>query len=266
MVLCIYSKAILLLYKERDMKINQAQVGIIFMPDKEIVFTIGGSLKKLQEKYKGNVQLLNNIPEFASPDTPRIIYGSSNFLINVSLMRLDIVINLPIHIASSYDKVLVYVNSIIYDIATIVVDDNVKYDWTGLILTIEYPKSGEKNKSSLTYSAPVFDRIVKIDRNEKQLASFGLQYGFLEDSYYINYNIGGYEKINIQMPSLPISIQQLSNPNTEIIESGISITIDINNRPHTTKKKYFEDFTDIAKMAEKKLKSVIADTNLSGLL
>jgi hypothetical protein len=243
------------------MRIAQLQIAVIFHLDNQIVLTIGNSLKKMQEIFKGNVQVLNNLPDFAPPDAPRIIYNCPNFLINISLMRFDIVINIPMHISSSIEKAFEYMDSFIYKINEMLIEKNVSYEWAGFVGTLEYLKS-RNNQNSLGFLGPVFDKLITINRNNQNLASFNLQYGFLDEPFYINYNINGYEKININIPNLMSLPSGASTVNPEIVESGIAITLDINNKPQKNKMQFKDDFKSISLKVKSKIGPVLQDTQL----
>jgi hypothetical protein len=244
------------------MRIAQVQVAVIFTLDNDIVLTIGSSLKNIQERYKGNIQILNNIPEFSPPNAPRVVFSCPGFIINVSLLRFDIMITPPQHISSDAGKVFNYIQSFISNINEILIKKNVKYEWTGFVFTIENPKSGNVKQSSLEYFGPIFDKLINIKRNEKKLASFSFQYGFVETSFFVNYSINGYEKLNIAFPNVIQTPQSLSSMTPEIIESGIAVTLDINNRPQQLKKSFMVDFTSILDQSMSYYKTLLEDTGL----
>jgi hypothetical protein len=248
------------------MRISQAQIAIIFTHDKDIVFTIADSLKKLQARYKGNIQMLNNIPDFTPPNAPRIVFTCPNFALNVALMRFDIFINPPEHICSDSENVLAYLQSLISSIDELLIVNRVKYEWSGLVLTVEIPKSTKSNIRAIQFLNPVFDQLTNIKRNGKELASFSFQYGILEDSYFVNYTINGYEKLDIPVQNLIQIPPDLKAINPEISESGIAITLDINNQPLKVKKSFNEDIAAIFSKSAEKLPAVFRDTGLEGLI
>jgi hypothetical protein len=47
-----------------------------------------------------------------------------------------------------------------------------RYLWAGIISTIGYPEKGMKNTSAIEATTPVFDKLIKIDRKNKELSSF----------------------------------------------------------------------------------------------
>jgi hypothetical protein len=244
------------------MKIVQAQVAIIFALDNDIVLTVGSCLKNIQQRYKGHIQILNNIPELSPPNAPRMVFSAPGFIINVSLLRFDIMINPPQHISSDAGKVFDYIQSLVLTINELLIEKNVKYEWAGFVLTIEIPMNGKTKQSSLEYFGPIFDKLINIKRNEKKLASFSLQYGFVETDFFLNYSINGYEKLNINFPNIIQNPQSLSSITPEIIESGIVITLDINNKPQQSKKTFKDDFISTLSQSMSYYKTILEDTRL----
>jgi hypothetical protein len=245
------------------MRIAQVQVAVIFGLDNEIVLTVGNSLKKIQEQYRGNIQILNNIPQYTPPNAPRVIFNSSTFVLNVALMRFDIMITPPQHISSDAGKVFDYIKPLIFNINNLLIEKNVKYEWTGFVFTTEFPKSSQAPKDSLEYFGPIFDKLVNINRQSKKMASFTLQYGFSEDMFFVNYGINGYEKLNVDFSKI---IQEPSGFSSaiipEIMESGISVTLDINNQPLKSKASFKDDFQSVLSRMTSLYETILEDTGL----
>ncbi|MDR0506689.1 MAG: hypothetical protein LBH32_07720 [Dysgonamonadaceae bacterium] len=244
------------------MRIAQAQVAVIFSQDNDIILTLGSSLKKMQEQYQGNVQVLNNIPEFVPPDVPRMVFNCANFVVNVALMRIDIMINPPHHICSDATKVFEYLDSLISSLNDLLIKRNVQYEWTGLVLTFEFPKDEKRNIRSLEYFGPIFDKLINIKRHNKRMASFSFQYGFDESPFFVNYSINGYEKFNVTFPNIFHTAQTLPAVAQEITEAGIAITLDVNNRLQEQKVTFKEDFTSISSKVMSLYKTLLNDTGL----
>jgi hypothetical protein len=249
-----------------NMKISQVQIAIIFTLDKDVVFTVADSLKRLQRQYNGNIQMLNNIPDATPPNAPRIIFNCPNFVLNISLMRFDIFINPPEHICAESEKVFTYLKSLVKSINDSFVVNTVKYEWSGLVLTIEVPKSTQKNTRAIQFFDPIFDKLINIKRDGRDLASFSLQFGVLDDPYFINYSIAGYEKLNIPIQNLIQAQPGVKTINPEIVESGITVTLDINNQPEKNKKTFNDDITSILLKASEKFGSVSEDTGLKDFI
>jgi hypothetical protein len=245
------------------MKIFRIQIATILKLDKRIVLTCGEKLKKLEKDINGKLQLIN-IPDFAPPDAPRAMIKNVDTLINLSLNRLDIIITPPHHILSDIKSSLNYVKNRSESILSTLNVDELGYEWSGCIAICEYPKpEGETGAKSVT---PVFDSLIKIDRNKCELSSFQLNFGFIEESISRNFRIAGYEKKQIKLTNIKEAQSFLINlseiPSQEV---GIQITIDLNNKINK-KIGSLQDIDQLIVRMEKELNILPETLKLEGIL
>jgi len=210
------------------MNISRIQIATIFKLDKRIVLTCGEKLKKLEKDINGKLQLIN-IPDYVPPDAPRAMIKNIDTLINLSLNRLDIIITPPLHILSDIKSSMNYVKNKSERILSIFNVDELGYEWSGCVVICEFPKlGGETGIKSVT---PIFDSLIKIDRNNCELSSFQLNFGFTEESISRNFTVAGYEKKQIKLTNIKdaqsVLIKLSEMPSQEV---GIQITIDLNNK------------------------------------
>lgn len=246
-------------------KIETAHIAVVFKSDSSIVFTLGDAIKKMQKELNAQVQMLNT-PSGARPEAPRIIVATNSFIVNIGLNRFDIILNIPNHINGLFDKVLGFCYQSIENISELLVDGYVEYVWTGIILNIHYPFS-IKNKRSIELITPVFDRLLNLERKDRSLATFNLQYGYRDENYYINYTIAGYESFSIQIPTNKSEgIIEIGITPDKIDEVGTEVKIDINNKPQEVKTNFISDFSRILDFMKPSLDRVLSETNLKGVI
>ena len=250
------------------MRIESIQVAIAFKKQDDILYILGQEIVKFQQKFNAQKQL-TNVPESTPPELPRLSILVPNFIVNIALNRIDIISNIPPNISNDQKTSLNYIYKIVEEVFDTLLNGKIEYQWIGIVINTEYSKKATA-KTPLIAVEPIYDIILNIPRKERDLASFNLQFGFVEKPFYINYFIGGYEKANFVFNgpvNTGVSID-LTNAKKEIIDTGISIKVDVNNKIQETKnqKNIINDFTSIIRKCELLLDSVIEDLNLEKIL
>lgn len=243
------------------MKIATFQVAIIFKQDNEIVFTLGDRLKALQADLKANLQLLN-VPQGAPPEAPRIILSSQLLSINIGLNRLDLIVNVPTQIKNSRDSAFNLLKDLVERISNSLVNGVLKYDWCGIISNLEFPSHNDI-KPSLKIIEGFFNDLVTIERDAKELAAFSLQYGFKENGFYRNVTISGYDTYDIPVAGIGTN-KFIDLSKLPVKESGITINLDINNRPTDSRMDLLADLNLIQKEIMNSIDKVLYESNLLG--
>lgn len=243
------------------MRIATFQVVLVFKQDDEIIFSIGDKLKALQAELKAKLQLLN-IPQGAPPEAPRVILYSPLVSINIGLNRLDIVVNVPTQIQNNRDSSFGLLGELIDQIHNALIKDTLVYDWCGLILNTEFP-SKKDVKPSLKIIESLFADLVKIDHSPNDLAAFQLQYGFKENGFYRNVTISGYDTYDIQIPENMLN-QAIDLSKVTVRESGITIVLDINNKPTEPRVDFLNDIKLVQNEVIKSIDKVLYESNLIG--
>lgn len=248
------------------MRINNYEVVIVFELDETIVLSLGPSLKAIKKNLGGELVTIN-APEDAPPPLPRIILKLSDSLLKLGIDRISISINPPSHVKSSINKsskfALQRTVSLIKDLLALIPH----YKWCGIVTNLEFPSEKNYYNSAIEAITPVFDKLIRINRSEKDLASFQLQYGVIENSHFTNYTISGYESRNIKLISkknkgfVPIQISD-----HEVTECGIRIILDINNKPGGATEDPTKDIENILNKTDDLSKTLSEDLNLIGVL
>lgn len=249
------------------MNITNIQIVTAFELDSTILLTCGASLKKLSEKLKWQFLQINT-PDDAPPSLPRIVLRQEDSILNVALERFQITMIPPSHISHDIQQSIDYVRQKSTDVLSELLDVMPPYLWTGIIIGIEYPLETDGTEPLSKSLSPMFDKLINIDRNSKDLSSLELQFGFQDSEYYIIYKLQGYERRKI---SFPIDLEQgqsmVINADQFPRESyGYEIIVDINNKPAAEK---HEPMTDLNLLFDKHIdviSSIKTDLNLEEVL
>nr|AGS51653.1 hypothetical protein [uncultured bacterium contig00026] len=238
------------------------QVALIFELDEQIIFTLGERLKEAQKKYIANLQLLN-VPNGVPPEAPRLLFMASNFNLNISLNRVDIFITPPDQIKTNINACLNYALTTINSLYNLLLKNVVKYNWCGIILNLNYP---EKIQPSIKAMVKIAPYILKTDSKGREMASLNLQIGFKEPPYFKNITIFGYDQYQLAIPTPNVQNPNQDIQNTPIEESGITILLDINNKPQSDKNSFENDFSNLIKKIEISYMSLLDELNLEGVI
>ncbi len=246
------------------MRIANIQIVASFELDQEITFTVGDGLKKLKDSLKGQLHLIN-VPEAAPPSTPRALFKAEDTILAVGYDRFDFNTKPPKHINDSYESSMTFAHDKVVHLFHELINGAVKYRWTGIVTQLEFPL-GDSNQSALEVIAPIIEALIKPNVQDKDLAAFNLQLGFMQNGFNKIYSIKGYEnrKLDIIIKG-DAQVVNLSDEDYEIIESGVQITLDINNKPNPSG----DPFGDMAAVIDEHFESsvkLLDELNLSEVL
>lgn len=249
------------------MRIPQTNVVIEYELVEDMLLTIGGNLKEFQKKTNSKVQILN-IPQIIPPDAPRIVISTQNALINISLTRFEIISKIPKHIMDNYQSTINFTKNIVLEVFNSIWDTELHYSWAGLVVTIEYSLHSDGN-TALELSKSFYDKLININRMNKDLASFQLRVGFKEESFFKNFNISCFETRNISFDpnKIPpwkkvIDVEEYS----EITDTGLRLIIDINNKPGNKSESFPTDFEIIINEFVRSFNTLTQDLNIKDLI
>jgi len=249
------------------MRIPQTNVVIEFELAEDLLLTIGSDLKEFQKKTNSKLQVLN-IPVNIPPEAPRAVISTQNALINIGLNRFEIISRIPKHIVDNYQSTINFTKNIVLDVYSALWNKELVYTWTGIVATIEYPLESDE-KTALVISKPFFDKLINIDRNNRELASFQVKAGFQEGKFFKNYNISCFETYNLSFdPSkVPIGTKYFDiEEYGEITDVGLRIVMDINNKRGEKSKDFPPDFEILTKEFGTSFQSLTKDLNIDKLV
>ncbi len=248
------------------MRVSNYEVVLTFEIDETIVLSLGPSLKNLQKNLGGDLIQIN-VPDDAPPNLPRLILKLDDSVLKLSIDRISISINPPSHVKSSIKKSSKFATQRTESIIKGLLSPMPTYRWSGIITNLEYPSKTDSYKTALEAITPVSEKLVNIERDNKEIASFQLQYGFKEDLYFTNYTIGGYETRKFELPSTKKrGFVQIGPEAYVVTECGIRIILDINNKPGGATKNPLDDIKNIFKKTNEMSAFLPNNLNLVGIL
>lgn len=248
------------------MRIDSIQVAIVFKRQDDILYLLGQEIVAFQKRFQSQKQL-TNLPESSPPEIPRLTILAPNFVVNISLNRIDVIASIPPNVSTDSKTSINYMYKIVEDVQDILINGKIEYQWIGIVINTEFTRK-HITTNPLIAVEPVYDTILNVDRKNRNLASFNLQFGFSEKPFYVNYFVGGYEKANFVLdnPIQPGATIDLSRGKKEILDTGVSINIDVNNRLQENDKNMEKDFASLIRKCEALLGTVISDLGLQSIL
>ena len=245
------------------MKVRQIQIVSVFKIDNSIILSIGPSLKQLKNKLGGQIVPINN-PDNSPPPLPRIVLQLKDTLLQIGLDRFDISLKPPLHISEDLSESFKFAKQRAGSIISEFIS-HVSYKWSGIITTFSFPEQPLVSKSGIETVRPIFDRIININRNNRELVSFQLQFGFKDDDFNINYNISGFEERNISISPPIHGFLEVELNKFPVNNCGIQVILDINNKLGDN----INPLEDIDRLFDKQsnlFSSISTDLNLKGIL
>lgn len=249
------------------MRISQTNTVIEYEIVENLLLLIGGTLKEYQKRNNAKVQFLN-IPQNIPPDAPRIIVFSQNAIINISLTRFEIISKIPNHIIDNIPATILFTRKNIENIISQLWVPELKYNWLGLVTALDFPKNSP-DKTALLLAKPYFDKLININRKDRELGSFEIKFGFKEGNYFKNYKVLCFETRDIKIDPTKFSTLQKVFDLEEvsaITNSGLRIIFDLNNKSCESKGTFNSDFEELLNEFEKSLMNIIVELNLEDLI
>jgi len=247
-------------------RVNRFEIVCSFEVDPSIVLTCGPYLKSLQQKLGGKLLMINS-PDDAPPSLPRVVLKLQDTILNVALDRFHITTKPPSHVAQDMGKAVQFA----YQRSSPIISDmqpaKLNYKWSGVVAEVEFPEEPLISKSAPEAATPLFDRLIKIDRKDRELGSFQLQFGIRDGNYYVNYTITAFEARQIKLPlsshNQYISIDIKEYP---LSECGLKVLIDVNNKPGPESQDLETDIKLLLNKQSELFANLAKTLNLEGIL
>ena len=250
------------------MRIDNYQVVMAFEIDPSVVLTCGPALKAINDKLGGRLITLNT-PDDAPPSLPRIVLKMDDAILNLGLERIQITTSPPPHVSNDIQGSAKFAEQRTKTILEELLSVLPEYKWTGIIVDIEYPSKDKSIISSRQAIAPVFDKLINLQRGGRDLSSFELQYGFEDNGYFVTYTMRGYERRSISVPRAAQSsgaVVALDPADFPLAECGVEILVDVNNKPSSDLSNPLADIDKLLQKQSELVDSLPSDTNLEGVL
>jgi hypothetical protein len=236
--------------------VKTLQIAVIFERDSNIQYSLGSVLARYSKSGVFKISELPNPPN-SPPNVPKLSVHTKQFIINISQERFDFYLTIPSQISHEPLKVLSYAQS-----ATDILKKEflpcVNYLWCGVVVDFNYPYKDKTSRMNM-----LFDRTLKIDRNEKDVATFELKYGYKENDYFLNFILSEYQSYEIVKRLKPNEVISINDG--DLMERGITIKLDINNRPAIPNQLFAEDLSEIIKLIIPLANKVLKNNNLEGI-
>jgi hypothetical protein len=198
----------------------------------------------------------NILPENAPVELPRISAISKNFVVNLGLDRLQFAVKPQREIQGSLDKVVESASlqsSALFE--QYLSEVGSPYTFCGAIMTLHFSRKG--NLPQLKIAEQLHDSLLNLERNNNPLASFLLQTGYQTKDHYLNFTLSAYETRTLKIPpNLSPGTYQVDISNTSILESGVQVRVDLNNRPKTNKQQPMLELKSVLQMCRKEADGV----------
>ncbi len=250
------------------MKVNSLQIVSEFTIDDNILLSCGPKLQEIESLLEGKIVKIT-IPESVPPEVSRVLVQGKDTIVGLSYNRLDITIQPPSHVVDHFDKCLDFAYSRIEQIYSILKNEINSYIWSGVVATISYPV--EPTVESTKAIKPVFDKILTLDRKNREMTALNLQFGFRDSGYNLIYIIIGYENRKINFPdpnkqpkATPAGVA-INPKDHALIESGIRIVFDVNNK-NSENKKALDEIGKIMDFQKERFVTLTEDINLKGII
>ncbi len=248
------------------MKIARQEIVISFGIDPSIVLSCGSAIQNMQKKVGGQI-LSINAPDNAPPSMPRVMLRLKDTIFNLGLDRIQITVVPPSQVTDETKKSSKFTLQRISPLLAEILPSVPKYCWAGVITEVEYHENPLKSKSANDAATPIFDKLININRNNKDLSAFQLQYGINDDLNFITYTISAFEgrKIELKPPqgSGCLVIDPTEYPLTEC---GVRVLLDINNKPNKYNENPLNDIKDILSKTNFLVANIAEDLNLQGVM
>ncbi len=214
------------------MKVHACHIVITYDFSDAFLLEIGPKINTIRKSLKTTFQQLN-IPQGAPPETPRYLLKYQFGVIIICLYRIEIIVHPPLQINKSFVQSIEMSTQEALKILGILSGMELIYKWCGIVSEIEYKLSD--NLSANKVVTPLFDNIFKIERKDKDLSSFQLQFGFFDEGVSKNFTLSGYEALDINIPLNPLGNFkfEIKPGEGKISESGLNVRLDINNKNST---------------------------------
>ncbi|NQT60789.1 MAG: hypothetical protein HQ557_17605 [Bacteroidetes bacterium] len=236
--------------------VKSLQIAVTFERDKEIQYTLGSMLSKASKEGLFKISDLPN-PQAPLPNIPRIAVTSKEFVMNISQERFDFFLTIPNHISHEPIKVISYAKTATKILCNFFMP-HVNYLWCGVIFDLNYPY-----KVLTNHLNELFDKTLSINRKDKDIASFQLNYGYKENGNFINFIITEYRSFDFIKKLVPNEIIKLEDAN--LVEMGLDIKFDINNKPSIPHYAFEKDLEAILSSLIPLISKVYRDNNLEGI-
>ena len=247
------------------MKITSIQLSTIFEQNRQIVLGCGAILLEISESLNGKIIQLH-VPDTVPFDAPQILVKGADTVVSLGFKRIDITVTPPSHVSADLNGAIQFARRRIEPILRRFVEYGITYEWSGLIADVEYPTQSE-GLPALKIGEELFDQLLTPDRGGRDLSSLQINFGFVERGLNRMFTIVGYDNkeavIQVASNQQEIHVDAADLP---IIESGVSVKIDINTKPTPKSSDPISQMISLMEEQETTQANLVTEINLGGML
>ncbi len=247
------------------MRVASFQLVTGFRLDPTIVLTCGKALQKLQKTVGGNL-LSINVPDGAPPFLPRAALRLQDSILGVALERFEVSAVPPAHVAEDVGAAVQFAVQRGMSVLSLLAADMPPYEWSGIIMVLQYPELPLVSTDARRAAEPFFDRLLTIGRKERELSSFQARFGFREGDFFVTYGVTAYETRHIEIPVKSNQQVIIDAKEFPLKECGLQVVVDINTKPIGVLRGPLEDQQALLAEAAKKSHHLAQELNLEGML
>jgi hypothetical protein len=198
---------------------------------------LDGSLSAAARELNGKVIRPAQLPPKLPPELPRLLMQAPNVVVQVGLNRVEMVLRPPSHVSGTVRSSVQYFQAVLNSSFKATLSHISANAWIGIVLTLEYPLPNLRPSASNGIK-PIARQLINLPTHPDELSSFKLQYGFKHGRFFRHFVITGYETREwIQESQSPEAVNQISPPkDAPVIESGVQLALDINNKASPERK------------------------------
>lgn len=198
---------------------------------------------------------------------PRIMLRLKDTIFNLGLDRIQFTVVPPSQVTDDAEKSSKFTLQRISPLLTEILPSIPKYYWAGVITEVEYPENPLKSKSANEATIPIFDKLININRQNKDISAFQLQYGVNDDLNFITYTISGFEGRKVELkPPQETGFLLLDPTEYPLTECGLRVLLDVNNRPNKHNENPLGDIESILSRTNSLVANIEKDLNLEGVM
>lgn len=230
-----------MIWREKNLKVANFQFACALKENRNSILAGGGRFLEVASQLKAEVAQLN-VPEPNPPELPRLIIRRQDLVVAIGFSRIDITLRPADHVANSFTSAIEHFHGTIEPVLPLLLGNDWQYEWSGIIAELEYqgPPPMVRGQERAT---PLFDRLLRIDRKGRPLASFELKFGYEEGGFNRNFSLQGYEIKKFPPTPIPRNgIVKINMDKLPIDTSGIGVIVDINNKPAKSRFSALQEF------------------------
>lgn len=200
--------------------------------DNKIRHRIADAEDAFAQMFTGQSQQ-TNVPDNSDPSTPRLIFQAGPKQLFISQKACQLSLNFESN-EKTVDEQLAIIRKNLLAFQDGMHNFKLKEELNECAIVINVNVSCKEGRAAILQH--VYNRFNKVDQQAEfgELASYSFKVGYkTKDQFYLNYETDVYElrKLEFAQPTPVEQIVRMNATDIPLIEEGISIHVDVNNKP-----------------------------------